>query len=59
MPLAILNRLQIFVGELVLWLMLAGVMLLYAWPWEPQTVLGWALFLALSPALFVAGEVHI
>ena len=56
---AILNRLQIFVGALVLWSMLADVMLLYAWPWKPQTVLGWALFLALSPALFVAGEAHI
>jgi hypothetical protein len=57
--LAILNRLQIFVGALVLWLMLAGVLLLYAWRWKPQAVLGWALFLALSPALFVAGEAHI
>jgi hypothetical protein len=57
--LAILNRLQIFAGALVLWSMLAGVMLLYARPWKPQTVLGWALFLTLSPALFVAGEAHI
>jgi uncharacterized membrane protein len=56
--LAILNRLHIFVGALVVWVMLAGVMLPYAWPWKPQTVLGWALFLALSPALFVAGEAH-
>jgi len=40
----------------VIWLLLAGIGLFYAWPWLPRTVLGWSVFVLLSPPTLLAME---
>jgi len=40
----------------IMWLIVAGVLLLQLWPDLPHTTRQWSLFLALYPPLYVAGE---
>jgi hypothetical protein len=40
----------------VIWLLLAGTGLFFAWPWLPRSVLGWSVFVLLSPPVLLAME---
>ena len=45
----------LFAGA-VIWLLLAGTGLFYAWPWFPRSALGWTVFVLLSPPTLLAME---
>jgi hypothetical protein len=40
----------------VVWLLIAGVLVLYLWPHLPRTAVGWVVFVVVGPALYLLGE---
>ena len=55
-PRAWFPRGRALVTAAVIWLVLAGAGLFYAWPWFPRTALGWAVCVLLSPPTLLAVE---
>jgi hypothetical protein len=41
----------------LLWLFVAGIILIGTWPWMPQTMAGWVAFVVFAPPLYVLAEV--
>jgi hypothetical protein len=50
------KRLQFLFGLAVVWLFVAGFLILQLWPDLPKTDLGWFLLVVVGPPVYVAGE---
>jgi hypothetical protein len=50
------KRFQFLIGLAVVWLVVAGLLILQIWPDLPKTDLGWFLLVVVCPPAYVVGE---